>query len=330
MLVLSQTVSILASMAPKRPLFKPVAPVLDHFKYVTSGTSGKYNVDSCNYCGDVFKRQRVGTDVLKSHLAGTSVPCKKVPEEVKACFRSGSRSASGSARHSTGSQGTEVQTKLGASLNPALQKQAAEDIALWAFATGTSFSAVHNDMFKTAMRSVAIAGVNFKPPTRRQLATTLLDHAYADTKKQVEAAINQQRKYGFSLCSDGWSDVHSHPLINFVLMMAGGQYFLGAVDASGVTKNGEYISAVMKKHIEKVGPGDIICVVTDNASNCTSAGEFIESEWPHITWLGCIPHCLNLLMSDLGKLPWVSKVVSQVNKVSLSILRVVHLHDIWS
>jgi hypothetical protein len=98
-------------------------------------------------------------------------------------------------------------------------------------------------------------------------------------------------------------------------MTASGQYFLRSVDASGENKNGDYISGVLKTYIERVNPEDIICIVTDNASNCTSAGELVEMEWPHITWLGCIPHCLNLLMGDLNKLSWVSNVVAQVSKV---------------
>jgi Protein of unknown function (DUF 659) len=301
-------------MPPKRT----VAPVLDHFAYVKTTVSGKYNIDSCNYCGSNFKRQRVGTDILKSHLAGTAVPCKHVPDDVRECFRYGVVVRTGDASTSPGTQqgrGVKLQQQLGASVNPALQKQAAKDIAMWAFATGTSFSAVHNEMFRTAMRSVAIAGVNFKPPTRRQLARTLLDSVYADTQKQVDDALNKHRKYGFSLCSDGWSDVHSHPLLNFVIMSAGGQFFLGSVDASGVTKSGDYISRVMCKYIHDVGAEDILFVVTDNASNCVTAGGLVEINLPHITWLGCIPHCLNLLMSDLGKLSWVSRVVTQVNKV---------------
>jgi Protein of unknown function (DUF 659) len=298
-------------MAPKK---RSPAPVLDHFTYVNTRTSGKYDIESCNYCGDSFKRQRVGTDVLKAHLVGTAAPCKKVPQDVREVFTAGSGIGTGSSR------GSKSQQQLGCSVNPALQKQAAKDIALWAFATGTSFSAVDNSMFMSAMRSVAKAGVAFKPPSRKQLATTLLDTVYDETKSQVQAAIEKHRKYGFSLCSDGWSDVNSHPLINVVLMIPCGQYFLGSVDASGVTKNGDYISAVLKSYIEQVGPADIACIVTDNASNCTSAGELVEMEWPHITWLGCIPHCLNLLMGDMNKLPWVSKVVIQVSKVRISFL----------
>jgi hypothetical protein len=41
----------------------------------------------------------------------------------------------------------------------------------------------------------------------------------------------------------------------------------------------------------------------------------VQSAYPHISWLGCIPHCLALLMKDLGKISFVSKVVQEVSGV---------------
>jgi hypothetical protein len=152
------------------------APVLDHFSYINAGVSGEYNIESCNYCGDAFKRRGVGTDVLKAHLAVTAVACKKVPEDVRELFKTGTGAVVKARRLS------QTQPQLGCLVNSSLQEKAARDIALWAFSTGTPFSAIDNPMFKAAMRSVAIAGVNFKAPSRKQLSTTLLDSATARLK----------------------------------------------------------------------------------------------------------------------------------------------------
>jgi hypothetical protein len=152
------------------------ARVLDHFSYINAGVSGEYNIESCNYCGDAFKRRGVGTDVLKAHLAVTAVACKKVPEDVRELFKTGTGAVVKARRLS------QTQPQLGCLVNSSLQEKAARDIALWAFSTGTPFSAIDNPMFKAAMRSVAIAGVNFKAPSRKQLSTTLLDSATARLK----------------------------------------------------------------------------------------------------------------------------------------------------
>jgi hypothetical protein len=98
-------------------------------------------------------------------------------------------------------------------------------------------------------------------------------------------------------------------------MTATGQFFLGSVDAAGVTKDGQYLSQIIKKYIKQIGEEHIVCVVTDNASNCQEAGLLLETEYPFVTWLGCLPHCLNLLLKDLAKISWVEKPVKKASMV---------------
>ena len=52
-------------------------------------------------------------------------------------------------------------------------------------------------------------------------------------------------------------------------------------------------------------------VVTDNASNCQAMGRMVEAEFPKIVWTPCASHCLDLLMEDMGKLPWMKEVVGE-------------------
>lgn len=91
-----------------------------------------------------------------------------------------------------------------------------------------------------------------------------------------------------------------------------GQFFLSAVDVSNSDKSGEFLGKLFCEHIERVGPENVVCFVTDNAYNCTVAGQYVEEAFPHITWLGCLTHCLNLMMKDIGKLPWVKDTVAHV------------------
>jgi hypothetical protein len=51
-------------------------------------------------------------------------------------------------------------------------------------------------------------------------------------------------------------------------------------------------------------------VCTDNASACKKAGEIIEERYPHITWSPCGAHVMDLLLEDIGKLPWVSPTIA--------------------
>ena len=60
----------------------------------------------------------------------------------------------------------------------------------------------------------------------------------------------------------------------------------------------------------EVGLENVVQVVTDNASNCKAMGTMVEAEFPRIVWTPCVAHCLDLLMEDIGRLPWVQLVVA--------------------
>ncbi|KAL3695291.1 hypothetical protein R1sor_009367 [Riccia sorocarpa] len=52
----------------------------------------------------------------------------------------------------------------------------------------------------------------------------------------------------------------------------------------------------------------------DNASANILAGKLVRERYPHIIFGGCVAHGLDLLMEDIGKLPWVKEVVNDCKK----------------
>jgi hypothetical protein len=64
--------------------------------------------------------------------------------------------------------------------------------------------------------------------------------------------------------------------LNVLASNSRGSCFLYAEDYSGVEKTGEAIADFLLKAIEEIGPKNVIQVVTDNASNCKSAGTEIQ------------------------------------------------------
>jgi hypothetical protein len=112
-------------------------------------------------------------DVLKPYLDGDATSkahaCKKVPDSVREIWRSGAAGAAYALRSSS------RQLSLGAAIDTSLQRNAEVEVARWAFACGVPFSSIDNPLFQSAMRSVALVGARFKPPSRKKLATKLLD-----------------------------------------------------------------------------------------------------------------------------------------------------------
>jgi hypothetical protein len=91
--------------------------------------------------------------------------------------------------------------------------------------------------------------------------------------------------------------------------------FLKAVDMGGETKDAAYIVGQLIDCIREVGADNIIQVVTNSAAVCKAVGRLVEQEFSWIMWMPCTPHCLDLLLEDVGKLPWAAEVVAEAKAV---------------
>ena len=63
-------------------------------------------------------------------------------------------------------------------------------------------------------------GPKYKVPNQRRIGGALLDSAYEleDTGASVQPSIDRAKRYGGTLTSDGWSDVHRRPITTFMLV----------------------------------------------------------------------------------------------------------------
>ncbi|MCY6524749.1 DUF domain-containing protein, partial [Actinobacillus pleuropneumoniae] len=61
------------------------------------------------------------------------------------------------------------------------------------------------------------------------------------------------------------------------------------------------IAEALLETIDRIGPYNVIQVISDNAPNCKATGAIIEDKYPNIFWSGCLVHTLNHLMHDVVK-----------------------------
>ena len=57
--------------------------------------------------------------------------------------------------------------------------------------------------------------------------------------------------------------------------------------------------------MESLVAENIVQVVTDSAGNCVVARQILSAGYPAIMFYPCTTHCLELLLEDIGKFPWV-------------------------
>lgn len=126
-------------------------------------------------------------------------------------------------------------------------------------------------------------------------------------------------RFGCSIVMDGWTDIRKRPLINIIVTSSEGPFFLKAVDCSGKRKDASFQFELLREAIEDVGPDSVVQVVTDAAAVCRSAGLLIQNKYQHIFWTPCCVHALNNALKDIGKIQWISDLVSAARDVQMFI-----------
>jgi Protein of unknown function (DUF 659)/hAT family C-terminal dimerisation region len=302
----------------------------------------------CNYCGAVWKKMSITR--LRAHLSRSSMKgvtdCEKVPDCVIAeigskrqrtdepawAFNDCDGAASGSASRSvdadkddsenvarSGPVVSASQTKLTDFVCKVTKENADASVARMLYTSGLSFNVLRNPFFVQMCTDVAMAGKAnagvYSPPVYEAVRTKLLASEVEKVKTELEPFRDTLKDFGCTLVSDGWTNIQGRPLLNILLVSGHGSEFLFSVDCSGDTKTGVYISEVLKKAIEMVGSENVVQVCMDNAANCGLAGRIIEKEFPHIASTPCGAHTVNLMFTDMGKLAWVSTLVTSGKKV---------------
>jgi hypothetical protein len=206
-------------------------------------------------------------------------------------------------------------SKKQSTLKAAFGKQDKSNVDdLWGrcfFGNGLSFRLIDDAYFKAAVQATADFGENYKLPTSKALRTTLLDKEKDRLVKELDSYMASARGSKATITSDGWSDTRNRHLLNILMVTPKGEKFVRSVDTSGETKDADFIAEVVGAAIERVGADIVVHVCMDSAAVCKSAGRKLEARFPHVTFTPCSPHCLDLLLEDMGKLDWVSSVVDE-------------------
>jgi hypothetical protein len=279
--------------------------IWEEFKVLPASEEHKTARVECLHCGKCFAHQ--GSSRLKSHIFGGSGVAKclsvaaSVVDKHRAVVASSVQSSQPSIRNVFGTSSTTA---------------ADEAVADFIFQEGIAFHKTETGAFKRMLGAVSKCP-GYLPPKRTRLSTTLLNDAYSRSQVKVQplldaATASRGNSAGYSLCSDGANDVTSRPLVNVVFMSASGNVFLRAHDTSGKPKTSKFLAKLITRHIEDIGPDNCVLVVTDNAANCKGAGARIEIKFPHITWVGCLAHCSDLMLKDIGGLSWVQPLLSAI------------------
>nr|CAD1829841.1 unnamed protein product [Ananas comosus var. bracteatus] len=139
-------------------------------------------------------------------------------------------------------------------------------------ANGIPFSVLKSPYWEEMVLAIS-RELGYKCPTLERAQTILLENERNRVEREFDDFRQKWPQYGISILSNGWADIKTQPLINVVASNQFGSMFLHAFDFLAVEKSQKSISDYLMDAIEKVGPSNVVQLVTENAIECKEASE---------------------------------------------------------
>ncbi|XP_070028259.1 uncharacterized protein [Nicotiana sylvestris] len=197
-----------------------------------------------------------------------------------------------------------------------LRECAVDAFARWMYDAGLPFNCVnYTDSFGEFIEAVGQYGPEMKPPTYHEVRVPCLKKEVDKTYKIVEEHKAQWKIYGCSIMMDKWTAKNEKMVINVLVNSPRGSVFLESYDASDSSTNSNKMFNLLEKTILKVGPENVVQVVTDNTSENKKTGDMLKGVFPNIYWTHCAAHCINLMFGDIFKLAPYSTVFAKAIKI---------------
>jgi len=168
---------------------------------------------------------------------------------------------------------------------------------------GLPFSLGSEPKFRLVLSLARNVGIQYKLPSRNQIANELLDINYQQyTNKQKKQLLNKAEIYGLTFFGDG-ATVKKMPLLN---ILASGVHSpsscLEIVECTGHIsmggkKDGIYIAQQFIPHIKifETDKSNVVdLVIFDGASNVQRAGRIIAESYPRVSVIHGAEHVISL------------------------------------
>eukprot|EP01018_Ginkgo_biloba_P010454 Gb_26948 [translate_table: standard] len=188
-------------------------------------------------------------------------------------------------------------------------------VARCIYSCGISFNVVRSPYWQDMVRAINDGPKGYKTPSFEKVRTTLLTKEKSLVEQNIEPIRASLQTIGVSIVSDGWTDVRNMPLINVIVVCPNCSMFLNAVDCNGELKDGTFIANILIDAIERVGPSNVVQVITDNASVCKAVGLLVEARYENIFWTPCVVHSLNLILKKISKIEWIKKIIDEAKEI---------------
>lgn len=189
-----------------------------------------------------------------------------------------------------------------------------EKFLLW---SDIPFNVVRNNpFFQPIVDAIASVGPRYKIPSYHDFRGRILQDEKRDCTQRLEDLRASWAQTGCTVMSDGWTDQKGRTLVNFLVSCPKGTMFIKSVDASHQIKDARTLCDLLDVFILEVGEQHVVQVITDNAANYVAVGRMLMDRHPTLFWTPCAAHCIDLMLEDIGKIPFVKDIVDSSKSIT--------------
>ncbi|XP_042515326.1 uncharacterized protein LOC122089692 [Macadamia integrifolia] len=269
----------------------------------------------CKFCE---KQVYGGVTRLKYHLAKVSghdvASCEKVSDDVQAEVLLAINSESSSKKRKSCTSGESI---VGSSpltpLTITSQRQSTMeemipkmDKSTWEkslrdlfIKNSISFNVVQSDAFINFVKCIARYGPSVPISSYGTLRGRIIPEARKDLEKYAEEVKFSWKQTGCTFMSDSWTDLKKRSFLNVIAYSPSGALFLKSEECSHAKLTASYIFDILDKEIQSIGPNLVVQLISDNASNYSSALDMLTGKYRWLFKTRCVAHGINLMLKDI-------------------------------
>ncbi|XP_042483874.1 uncharacterized protein LOC122064222 [Macadamia integrifolia] len=287
----------------------------------------------CKFCE---KQVFGGVTRLKYHLAKVSghdvASCEKVSDDVQAEALLAINSESSSKKRKSYTSGESI---VGSSpltpLTITSQRQSTMeemipkmDKSTWEkslrdfffIKNNISFNVVQSDAFINFVKCTAHYGPSVPIPSYGTLRGRIIPEARKDLEKYAEKVKFSWKQIGCIFMSDSWTDLKKRSFLNVIAYSPGGALFLKSEECSHARLTASYIFDILDREIQSIGPYLVVQLISDNASNYSSALDMLIEKYRWLFKTRCAAHGINLMLKDIyEKVFWVQEIFYEAKRI---------------
>ncbi|CAB4484763.1 unnamed protein product [Rhizophagus irregularis] len=149
-------------------------------------------------------------------------------------------------------------------------------------------------------------------PLRQQLSADMLNSEISHIQIKINGILENET----CLTLDGWTSPVGQSFYAFIIFTKSGKEFIHSIqNLSKESHTSQYIAKKIIKVIESVGAGKFSAVVSDNASSMVKAKKLVNEKYENIMPIRCIDHQINLITTDICKLPFAEDLLKKCMKI---------------